>query len=246
MHFLKTTLHFALLSILGGSKTVYAGQVNPELNQDAFGITSYGFQCFDRVYPKSAIYAAAKQFCDVYEKLPDIRLRAPKEIGYRNTFNYGTMGDVIDQFQNSVIPILEDGTLYPYDLKPESRLVRSLAGQMVEIDPGPDRLLLDSECDVIGAFSDIEYTTYTEVPRVKNCRVLNSVQDFFRPSVRSPSHRSREPSPERTREQSLEISRERSRGRSRGRSPEISPEVPRELSPERSLQNKNPTADVFP
>ncbi|POS83763.1 hypothetical protein EPUL_005939, partial [Erysiphe pulchra] len=258
MHLSITALHVVLLSILGGSKRAHAVGVNAAPNHDAFGVTNYGFQCSDRVYPKSAIYAAAKQFCDVYEKLPDVRFRTAEETGYRNRFFYGTRGDVIDQFKNSIVPILQDGTLYPYarllphtELKPDSRLVKNSAGERVRIEPGPDRLLIDSECNVIGAFSDLDYETYTEVPRVKNCRVIKSIQDYVSPSGRSSPEQSPPRSPQLSREPSPERSRGRSRGRSRETSPEQrSPHRSREPSPgrrrEESPEHNNPTDAVFP
>ncbi|POS83814.1 hypothetical protein EPUL_005031 [Erysiphe pulchra] len=215
MHFSTATLHFVLLSFLGASKTALASGVNAAPNQDAFGATNYGFQCFDRVYPKSAIYAATKHFCDTGKNQPDKRFIPLKEAGYRNRYLKGVNGDIIYKIENPVIPILADGTLYSY----ESRLVQNSAGEMVKQDPGPDRILVDLDCNILGAFSDLDYETYTEVPRVKNCRVLKSIQDYVSPSGRS----SPEQSPPRSPQLSREPSPARSRGRSRGRSSEPIP-----------------------
>ncbi|POS82640.1 hypothetical protein EPUL_005007, partial [Erysiphe pulchra] len=257
MHISTTVLYVALLSILGGSKTAHAKPY-----QDAFGVTNYGFKCSNRVYPKFAIYAAAKHFCDIYKKHPDMDLLTPQETGYRNRYYHGVTGDTINQFENSIIPILEDGTLYPHGPKSESRLVKNPAGEMVRIDPGPDRLLIDSKCNILGVFTDLDFGTDKQVPGVKHCRLLESFEDYFNPSdsgspeqspPRSPQ-RSREPSPERSYQRSREPSPERSYQRSREPSPERSYQRSRELSPGRSreqpleqpLENNNPTDAIIP
>ncbi|POS83755.1 hypothetical protein EPUL_004269 [Erysiphe pulchra] len=210
MHISTTAIHIILLSILGGSKTAHAESI-----QDAFGATNYGFQCYQTVYPKFAIYAAVKHFCDLSKKQSDIKYQT-KDTGYRNRFFYGTKGDSVNEHQNSILPILQDGTLYPYgllprtDLKPHLRLARNSAGEMVKIDPGPDRLLIDLNCNILGAFSDLDHGIDVDVPRVKHCRVLNSKEDYINPLVRSSPQSSpplsREPSPGRSREPSPERS----------------------------------------
>ncbi|POS83757.1 hypothetical protein EPUL_004270 [Erysiphe pulchra] len=111
MHISTTVLYIALLSILGGSKTAHS-----EPYQDAFGVTNYGFKCLNKFYPKFAIYAAAKNFCDIDKKNPNLNLLRPDEIGYRNKYLDGMVGEVNYKLENSVIPILGDGTLHPYGM----------------------------------------------------------------------------------------------------------------------------------
>ncbi|POS82527.1 hypothetical protein EPUL_006301, partial [Erysiphe pulchra] len=188
MLILTAALYVILLSILGGSKTAHADR---EANQDAFGVTDYGFQCFDRVYPKYAIYAAAKRYCDLTNRQQNSRYLGSKHTGYRNRFYFRTIGGDIDNIVNepwnTLLPILQDGTLYPFEVKPELRLVKNSAGEMVRIDPGPDRLIIDLECNIIGAFSDLDYKTDPAKARVQTCTILESMEDNVRPLVSSSS-----------------------------------------------------------
>ncbi|POS86816.1 hypothetical protein EPUL_003459 [Erysiphe pulchra] len=171
----------------------HAIPVNAEQNQDAFGVTNYGFQCFDRVYPKFHVYAAAKHFCDVIKSRSDLRFRNWKDVGYRNKFYSTTNDDFVTKFKTSILPILEDGTLYPV----ESRLIKNSAGEKVKIGPGPDRLVIDVHCNVVGAFSDLDYEINTVEGRVKGCKVLKSIEDKVSPSVSS-SNLPRSSSPSRS------------------------------------------------
>ncbi|POS81651.1 hypothetical protein EPUL_006060, partial [Erysiphe pulchra] len=223
MHIPATALYVILLPMLGGSRIAHAygeqvsaeqvntEQVNAGLNQNVLDATNDVFQCSGRVYSKPIIYATANHFCSIFKRRPFLRFLNPKEAGYRNGFYDGMVGETIDQYEKSIVPILEDGTLYPFSMWSP---FRNLAGEMDKIDPGPDRLIIGQNCKIIGAFTDLDYGVDVEVPRIEYCRLLRSTQGYASPS--SPQ-RSRETSPT---------------GRSRGPSPGRIPQRLREQSPE--------------
>lgn len=73
------------------------------------------------------------------------------------------------------------------DLLPHLRVNKNSNGHWVRIDPGPDRLVINTQCDIIGAFSDYEYKFDTQGGRVEACTLIRSRDDVFgSPSVETP------------------------------------------------------------
>ncbi|POS82761.1 hypothetical protein EPUL_005400, partial [Erysiphe pulchra] len=176
--------------------------VNAAPSHDAFGVTNYGFQCFSRVYPKFVLFAATKRYCDITKIQPSLRSLIFKDAEYRNKNYFRVAQKLFKPVRNSIIPILEDGTFYPFEFEPELRMVQNSAGEMIKKDLGPDRLVIDMKCNIIGAFSDLDYENKIAVGRVKNCTVLKSIEDYISPFVSGTPERSPPRSPQRSREQS--------------------------------------------
>ncbi|POS84897.1 hypothetical protein EPUL_004406, partial [Erysiphe pulchra] len=174
MQISTTALYFILFFILGKSKTAHVDLENAGPNQDAYGMTNYGFQCFNRVYPKFVIFAAAKRYCDIIKSRSKLKFLGPKDTG---------------------LPLHTE-------LEPESRLVKNSAGEMVRIDPGPDRLIIDTECNIKDIISDLDYEEDPPMGRVIACTVLKSIEDYASSSVSSSSS-SRSSSPEQSPERPL-------------------------------------------
>lgn len=112
MHISTSAIYLILLSLLGGSKTAHA-----EPSEDAFGVSNYGILCQDRIYPKYVIYAAAKNYCDIMKKIPSFGDRTSKGLGFQTRFYYyfssKTPINNLLKTSHHIVPIFEDGTLYP-------------------------------------------------------------------------------------------------------------------------------------
>lgn len=90
------------------------------LIEDGFGVTSYGFQCLDQVFLKYDIFSAAKQYCDSIAIKPELVSQSSQEAGYRRMLSPETIKAFVQQPRRlstlTLIPILEDVTLYPYSM----------------------------------------------------------------------------------------------------------------------------------
>ncbi|KAI6245333.1 hypothetical protein HI914_06454 [Erysiphe necator] len=161
------------------------------LTEDGFGVTSYGFQCLDQVFLKYDIFSAAKQYCDSIAIKPELVSQSSQEAGYRRMLSPETIKAFVQQPRRlstlTLIPILEDVTLYPYITPSDSR--ENKDSQVVTDKPyvGPYRLIIDQNCDVVGALSDLDYTSEVDGGIVTGCKLLRSPSDLDIHSSRSSS-----------------------------------------------------------
>lgn len=121
------------------------------------------------------------------------------------------------------------------DLEPESDSRKNSEGRKVRMEPGPDRLVINEHCNIMGAFTDQDYRIATDKARVNVCTVLNSKEDIR--SFQISPGRSRSQSPDRSPERSRSQSPDRSSQHSRSQSPDRSSQQSRGRSPDRFSQH---------
>ncbi|KAI6246111.1 hypothetical protein HI914_05429 [Erysiphe necator] len=149
--------------------------------EDAFGVTKYAFKCCNNIYKKHYIYSAAKSLCDnkkvgkdgKFEQSIDHSLPWVKGI-YLNRKAYPK-----EPF--FVMPLFNDGTVYPVELPPERRVVTNPRGINFKITPGTDHLIIDNECNIVGAYMD-RGDRFGESYRYQVCRVIREPNDILGPS----------------------------------------------------------------
>lgn len=118
----KTALSVLLVSFLGVRVTGAQTQNSPEFPQleDGFGETNYGYQCYQRIYLKSSLYAAAKHFCDSVKVHPELKSQGSENAGYQNKLPDVWINKIIRPFAPAqelfIIPVLESGVLFPYSM----------------------------------------------------------------------------------------------------------------------------------
>ncbi|RKF63872.1 hypothetical protein OnM2_05545 [Erysiphe neolycopersici] len=178
MHISTTALYVIFLSILERSKSAHAFE-----NGDAFGPTNYGYKCFDRLYPLHVIYATANH----------VFANKKATINYINfeTHFYHNIITLVGKYYNidklgkpiyfGLFPIFSDGTIYPFDLKPENRLTKSSTGEMVEIDPGLDRLVVDINGNIKTAITELINEEHIKTDIIQECEVIKSLEEFRDP-----------------------------------------------------------------
>ncbi|RKF65466.1 hypothetical protein OnM2_007016 [Erysiphe neolycopersici] len=171
-------LYIILLSILGRSKTAHALK-----NVDAFGESYYGYMCFDRLYPAHVIFAAAKHYCDITKYQPSLSVLSEEDLEYGNKYNFEPLRidrESMKRESYDIIPILSDGTIYPFELIPERRLTKNSAGEMVKIDPGQERLIVDKNCDIITVFTKLHKKRNGKF-KGQNCEFIYSLGNHLSP-----------------------------------------------------------------
>ncbi|POS88003.1 hypothetical protein EPUL_004519, partial [Erysiphe pulchra] len=170
-----------------------AGKTSALQLQDAFGVSNYGFKCSEKIYEKHEIYAAAKKLCDARITRPHVIYEKAEDNGHLELWTRVFLSKFLDVSGGpfTLMPILRDGSLYPIDLPPASRISKNKAGEIVHIIAGPDRLVIDQECNVICALTDYDYLGFLG-GRVELCQVLEAPEESTRSleSPREPSHRS--------------------------------------------------------
>ncbi|POS85066.1 hypothetical protein EPUL_003363 [Erysiphe pulchra] len=173
--FIPPTLPIILLSLLSADK-IFA-----IFSADAFGTTNYGFKCADRIYKKYEIFAAAKKLCDVRAVNP------VSKFGSYIDFSLPWIQEMlcpVDRPRDTPfakIPLLKDGTLYPLELVPGERYVKDSDGAIVKKLPGPDHLIIDNKCGIVGAYIDHGDENEQGV-RYVTCTLLKNAKDIARPS----------------------------------------------------------------
>ncbi|KAI6245334.1 hypothetical protein HI914_06455 [Erysiphe necator] len=185
----KRASYFLLFSILGVQFTDATmnnrGYKQYPLPEDGFGVTNYGFQCSKRIHLKHSVFAAAKHYCDGVNKGYHSARVSCQDAGFRTVFPSDTEGEIIHPFRPLhhlfILPILEDGTLYQYakssflhNKKPPPETSHK---DSVKMDPGPDRLIIDQNCDILGAFIELDYPENHFEGRIEGCKLLKTPAD---------------------------------------------------------------------
>ncbi|KHJ31458.1 hypothetical protein EV44_g0600 [Erysiphe necator] len=187
MHIFNLSIMISLAILLAFVRADLPDEAKPG---DAFGPTNYGYKCAEKVYKKYEIYSAAKRLCDVMKKRPLVEYEKTFEVNlYRQPWTelYDYKLFPLPGPPHIMQPILKDGSIYPIDLLPHLRVNKNSNGHWVRIDPGPDRLVINTQCDIIGAFSDYEYNFDTKGGRIEACTLIRSCDDAFgSPSVETP------------------------------------------------------------
>ncbi|KAI6245284.1 hypothetical protein HI914_06535 [Erysiphe necator] len=153
------------------------------LKNDAFGPTYYGFKCSFRIYRKFKIYEAVKNLCDAMVERPDVKEENSFKVnGYRQPWQEIYEKKIIDFSKQPLFmqPILHGDQIFPSDLPPHLRVVKNHLGESENIDPGPDRLVINDKCNIIGAFTDFDYMNDEYGGRIEPCTVLNFPEDAVR------------------------------------------------------------------